>query len=239
MINKVIFREYDIRGIYGQDLFDETAYLLGKAIAVKLKEKKYTKIIVGYDNRVSSVPLESNLVKGLVESGIEVTRIGTATTPMVYYARCLLGIKSSIVVTASHNPKEYNGFKISYNGINNCYGKEVKELYDLIIRNKFLPGKGSVINKDIKEEYIKYITSSVNINNKDLKVIYDCGNGTTSIIANQIFEKLNIQSLGIFTDSDPDFPNHHPDPNVQANLQLLKAKVLEEKANIGIGYDGD
>lgn len=241
MISKTIFREYDIRGIYGKDLFDEDAYKIGLSIGYKLNEYNVPSIVVGYDNRYSSVSLEDNLVKGLVDSGVNVIRIGLATTPMVYFARINLNLKASVVVTASHNPKEYNGFKICFNGVNNACGNEIQELYDLIINNMALSKdkKGVIENKNIKESYINYILSDININNDKLKVVYDLGNGTTSVVANDIFDRLNANTIGIFNDSNPDFPNHHPDPNVKENLELLSKKVLEEKADIGVSYDGD
>ena len=132
-LNKLMFREYDIRGIYGEDINEEISYHIGRAYATKLLSLNKNKMIVGYDNRASSPIIEENLVKGLTEGGVDVVRLGLVTTPMYYYAWDKLNIKCGIMITASHNPKEYNGFKMSYNGIHNCFGNEVVELYYIIL----------------------------------------------------------------------------------------------------------
>lgn len=239
-INEGMFREYDIRGVYGDDLNDEVAYYIGKAFGTKLRELNIPSTVVAYDNRLSSVSLESNLVKGLLECGINVKRLGLATTPMCYYAANYLKTNSSMMITASHNPKEYNGFKFSYNGIHNAYGKSVKEIYNIIKEGKFASGNGSVENVDIRDSYIHLLIDKLSFGEKKIKVVYDPGNGTGSIIADDIFANLpQVESIGIFNTSDGTFPNHHPDPCVEENLTLLKQKVLESKADLGVGYDGD
>ena len=242
-LNKNIFREYDIRGIYGKDIDEDIAYLIGKAFATKLLELGKTKTLVGYDNRKSSVKIEENLVKGIVESGIDVVRLGLVTTPIYYYGWDLLNIKCGIMVTASHNPKDDNGFKFSYNGIHNAYGDSALELYNIIVNKSFKSnGKlGKIENKNIIADYIKMITEGINLGNKKLKVVYDCGNGTTCIVADQVFDKFKdkLDLVPLFNESDPNFPNHHPDPAVEENLEKLKQKVIETKASLGVAYDGD
>ena len=192
MVNKNIFREYDIRGVYGKDIDSEVSYLIGKAFASKLKELGKDTTIVGYDNRYSSTTIEEHLVRGITEIGINVIRLGLVTTPMYYYGWDLLKIDSGIMVTASHNPKDDNGFKFSYNGVHNAYGESVRELYDIIINERFANSEksGSITNVDIKNDYVKMITSGIKLGDRRLKVIYDCGNGTTSIVADDIFNKL-------------------------------------------------
>ena len=239
ILKKEIFREYDIRGIYDEEMDDETAYYIGRAYGTKLKEIGKDSTVVGYDNRLSSVSLEKELVKGLVDTGINVLRLGLVTTPMCYFAANYFKVNSSMMITASHNPKEYNGFKFSYNGIHNAYGDSVKEIYNLIKSKEYASGVGSVKNVSIEEEYIHLVLDKLNLGNRDLKVVYDPGNGTTSIIADKIFEKLPIKKVPICNISDGSFPNHHPDPCVYANLTMLKNKVLAEHADLGIGYDGD
>lgn len=236
---KEIFREYDIRGIYGEELDETTAYLIGKAYGTKLRELNKKSTVVAYDNRLSSVVLEENLVKGLVETGIDVLRLGLATTPMCYFAANYYGTNASMMITASHNPKEYNGFKFSYNGIHNAYGDSVKEIYQIIESNQFEKGNGKVEKVDITIPYINLILDKIELGNRPIKVVYDCGNGTTSVIADQIFANLNVESIPLFNTSDGTFPNHHPDPCVYQNLTKLKEKVLEVGADLGIGYDGD
>ena len=236
---KNMFREYDIRGVYGSDLTDIVAYHIGRAFGTNLVRKNIKSTVVAYDNRLSSVSLEKNLVKGLVECGINVLRIGLATTPMCYFAANYLNTNSSMMITASHNPKEYNGFKFSYNGIHNAYGESVMDIYNLITKEDYENGIGTVEDKDIKEAYINLVCDKL-IFNKKIKVVYDCGNGTGSIIAGDIFKRLkDIESIGICDISDGTFPNHHPDPCVEENLEMLKKKVIEEHADLGVGYDGD
>lgn len=236
---KEIFREYDIRGIYGEEMDEETAYLIGKAFGTKLRELDKKSTVVAYDNRLSSPILEENLVKGLVETGINVLRMGLATTPMCYFAANYYGTNASMMITASHNPKEYNGFKFSYNGIHNAYGASVKEIYEIIESGEFAIGNGEVIDVDITRPYIDLLLDNIKLGDRHIKVVYDCGNGTTSIIADQVFANLNVESIPLFNISDGTFPNHHPDPCVYSNLTKLKEKVLETGADLGIGYDGD
>ena len=237
---KNMFREYDIRGVYGMELTDIVAYHIGRAFGTNLVRKNIGSTVVAYDNRLSSVSLENNLVKGLVDCGVKVLRIGLATTPMCYFAANYLKTNSSMMITASHNPKEYNGFKFSYNGIHNAYGDSVLELYNLIIKEDYENGVGSIENVDIRDAYIDLVCNNLEFGNRKIKVIYDCGNGTGSVIAGDIFKRLScIDSKGIFDISDGTFPNHHPDPCVEENLELLKKKVILEGADVGIGYDGD
>lgn len=238
-LNKLMFREYDIRGIYGTDIDEEVSYHIGRAYATRLLSLGKNKMIVGYDNRASSTIIEENLVKGLTEGGVDVVRLGLVTTPMYYYAWDKLNIKCGIMITASHNPKEYNGFKMSYNGIHNCFGKDVIDLYYIIINNIYSEGKGTITNVDIKQDYINMINSHINLGNNKLKVVYDCGNGTTSIVAPEIFKSDSIEYIPLFAESDPNFPNHHPDPSVPENLKKLSEKVIETQADLGIAFDGD
>lgn len=238
-LNKLMFREYDIRGIYGTDIDEEVSYHIGRAYATRLLSLGKNKMIVGYDNRASSPIIEENLVKGLTEGGVDVVRLGLVTTPMYYYAWDKLNIKCGIMITASHNPKEYNGFKMSYNGIHNCFGKDVIDLYYIIINGIYSEGKGTITNVNIKQDYINMINSHIDLGNNKLKVVYDCGNGTTSIVAPEIFKSDSIEYIPLFADSDPNFPNHHPDPSVPENLKKLREKVLETHADCGIAFDGD
>ena len=243
MVNKFMFREYDIRGVYGVDINEEVSYLIGKAFGTKLASFGLNKTIIGYDNRKSSPIIEKNVIKGITECGIDVVRLGLVTTPMYYYSWDLLNIKCGMMITASHNPKDDNGFKFSYNGIHNAYGEQVRELYDIIANNNFITSDkiGNIENVNIKDDYIKMITSGIHMGDNKIKVVYDCGNGTTSIVADDIFNsfKDKIDLVPLFNTSDSNFPNHHPDPAVEENLKKLEAKVLETKATVGIAFDGD
>ena len=219
-LNKNIFREYDIRGIYNQDINEEISYLIGRGLGSKMHKLGLTKTVVAYDNRLSSKIIEKNLVKGLIESGIDVYRLTLASTPMCYYASNYYNINCSVMITASHNPKEYNGFKFSFDGVSNTCGKGVTEIYEIIVNKDFVDGNGSTYNVDIEEDYIKLLTSKIDLP-KRLKIVYDCGNGTTSIIAKKIFNRLNVDYIPLYDISDGSFPNHHPDPSVEENLSDL------------------
>lgn len=239
-VNKTIFRAYDIRGIWKKDLNEDVCYLIGKAFGSVLHGMNKKTTIVGYDNRASSETIKNALIKGILESGIDVVNIGLVTTPMCYFSADLLKINSYIMITASHNPKEYNGFKFSYNGKYNAFNEDVVKLYNVIQKEEFSSGAGElIINRKIAGEYINLITSNIHLGNRPLKVVYDCGNGTTSIIAEQIFNLFDIEEIGLFDTSDGNFPNHHPDPSIEKNLSALKQKVLETHADLGVAFDGD
>ena len=238
---KNIFREYDIRGIYNEEMDNETAYHIGRAFGTNLVRKNIPATVVAYDNRLSSEDLEKNLVQGLIDCGIKVLRIGLATTPMCYFAANYLKTNCSMMITASHNPKEYNGFKFSYNGIHNAFGKSVMEIYDLIEKQDYENGVGSEEFVDIREAYIDLVVSKLDFGNRKIKVVYDCGNGTSSIIAGDVFKRIEkfVEAIPLFDISDGNFPNHHPDPCIEDNLAILKEKVKEYQADLGVGYDGD
>lgn len=242
-LNKYMFREYDIRGVYGKDIDQEVSYLIGKAFATKLKEYGKDTTIVGYDNRKSSPIIEENLVRGIRECGVNVVRLGLVTTPMYYYSWDLLNIKCGLMITASHNPKDDNGFKFSYNGIHNACGKATLELYDIIVNNKFSSSDimGTVKDVDIKNDYVKMMVEGIKLGSRKLKVVYDCGNGTTCVVADDIFNSFSdkLELVPLFNISDSNFPNHHPDPAVEENLEKLKKKVLEVGADLGVSFDGD
>lgn len=236
MINDKIFREYDIRGIYGVDLDFDKAYMIGKSFGTYIDEKK---VIVGHDNRLSSPELNEGLIKGLLETGINVIDLGLVTTPMYYYAKKKLKIKNGIMITASHNPKEYNGFKISFDIMGNAYGKYIYDFRDFVKKQIYTEGLGILEHYNIKEEYLNKVKNSVNLGDKKIKCVFDCGNGTGSIIIKDIVSMFNIDAIFINCDSDGNFPNHHPDPSVEENMEQLKKKVIETKSDLGIGIDGD
>lgn len=239
-MSKNIFRAYDIRGIYNEEFDDEFAYYLGKAYGSTLHELGKTKTLIAHDNRISSPSIYKNLIKGIIDTGINVVSLGLVTTPMYYFASNYLNINCGIMVTASHNPKEYNGFKISYNGLYNAYGEDVYKLYEKILSNNFKEGNGTITEENITIPYINLIKKNIKIGNRKLKVVYDCGNGTTSIIAKEIFNNLgNITFIPTFDISDGTFPNHHPDPSVEENLSSLKQTVIDTHADVGIAFDGD
>ena len=239
-INPEIFRSYDIRGIVGKDIDGNVAEKLGRSFGSYVQELGEETVIVGNDNRESSDELRERLIKGLTESGVNVINIGMATTPMVYYARKLFDIGPAIQITASHNPGEYNGFKMCIKKEEeSIYGEKIQEIREYTEKEQFKTGFGKVIEENILDRYVDQIAEKVQLGNKKLKVVVDAGNGTASIIAEKLLQKLGVEAIPLYCDLDPSFPNHHPDPSVPENLQDLCKKVLKEKADLGIGYDGD
>ena len=238
MINQTIFRAYDIRGIYEEQITDETAYILGKSFGSYVKLRGKTEVLVGYDNRLSSPVLADNLIKGLLESGVDVTSLGLVTTPMYYFARQHLNKWAAVMITASHNPSNHNGFKISFDENGNAAGEEIIAFRDFTNKGDFSTGEGKLSTYDIKDEYVNLIVNNLKIN-KNIKAVFDCGNGTVSIIIKEILDKLNITYDLLYCDSDPTFPNHHPDPSVSENLVDIQKRVVELGYDIGIALDAD
>lgn len=238
-LNKFIFRGYDIRGIYPSELDEDTAYLVGLGFGTKIKSLGKTTCICGHDNRISSPSLYSNLVKGIRETGIDVISLGLCTTPMYYYACIDKKIYSGVMVTASHNPKDDNGFKFAYDETGNCKGQEIQDFYNLIVSGNFSKGTGDIRELDVTNDYLKLFRDGLNFGSRRVKVVIDPGNGTTSIIAKKLYSMFPIDLVCINDLSDGTFPNHHPDPCIEDNLKMLKAKVLEVGADVGLAFDGD
>ena len=238
-LNPILFREYDLRGIVGDIIDEDVAYTLGLGYGSYVQNMGIHMVVVGHDNRITSPRLSKALIKGIIESGCNVVNLGLVTTPMFYFARYSLKLYAGVMVTASHNPKEYNGFKISFNEIGNAYGPHIQEFYDFCRRKEFKSGEGSVENFDIKESYLDYFVNSINLESKDIKVVEDCGNGTGSIIIKDILDRLGITYELLYCNSDGNFPNHPADPSVEKNLTDLKSRVIELGYDLGIGIDGD
>lgn len=238
-INKSIFRAYDIRGIYPLEINEDFAYLLGQAMGTHTIQLGKKDVLVGYDNRLSSVPISQFLIKGILSTGANVINIGLVTTPMFYYGRILLNNWAGVMITASHNPSEYNGFKISFNERGNAVGEEIDDFRNFILKKEFLKGIGKEKKVNIKNDYIKLIKSSLDFGKRKINVIVDCGNGTGSIIADEVLKELPINYKLLYADSDGTFPNHHPDPSVRENLKDLQKSVVKNKYDIGLMLDAD
>lgn len=241
MFQPVIFREYDIRGVYNGQFDDHFAYLLGRAYVVYMKENKgivNPTVALGCDARESSPAIIKGLAKGLSESGAKVIHLGLVTTPVCYFSTFeLKNVNGAIQVTGSHNPPEYNGFKISV-GNSTIFGAEIQKLRVIIEKNEYINGQGSEEHFDIKPMYYeRYHKEFGNI--KDTKVVLDCGNGAGGSIVRGLFNAVGLNPTILFEQPDGRFPNHHPDPTVEENLHDLKAQVLKEGAVCGIGFDGD
>ena len=236
---KEIFKAYDIRGKFPDEINRDVAYTIGKAYGTKLLSIGKNKCIVGYDNRESSIELSLSLSLGILSTGVDVINLGLVTTPMAIYSKEVLKIPSYVMVTASHNPKDDNGFKFSFDESGNVKGDDIDKFYDLVISENFKEGMGKFSRYNVEKDYLELFRRGINLGNKKLKVVIDLANGTTSCIARELFEQFDIDLTIINEESDSSFPNHHPDPCVAANQKQLQDKVLELHADLGIGFDGD
>lgn len=238
-INPLIFREYDVRGVYGIDLSEDVAYTFGKSYGSYIRQYNSNKVLVGHDNRLSSPILSEALIKGILDSGIDVVDLGLVTTPMYYFARKHLNIPTGIMITASHNPKDDNGFKISFEEFGNAYGKYIYDFRDFTLEGNYLDGQGKLETYDIKKEYISLLKSSVSFDPSKIKVVVDCGNGTGSIVIKELLDEIGITYYPLYCESDGNFPNHPSDPSITENMLELSKKVVELGYDLGIGIDGD
>lgn len=239
MYKPVIFREYDIRGVYETDFDDAFAEKLGAAYVVYLAEKKGVKnptVVVGCDARLSSPPIIAALTKGLVSSGAHVIDIGLVTSPICYFATFTIPCDGAIQVTGSHNPPDYNGFKVSV-GKSTIFGDDIQELGRIVASGRRLEGQGSKKTLDIFPAYVERYKKEFGVLNAH--VVLDCGNGAAGCIVRRLYEAVGLKPTILFEQPDGRFPNHHPDPTVEKNLKDLQAQVAKEKAVCGIGFDGD
>lgn len=232
-----IFRAYDIRGVVGDTLNAETAYWIGRAIGSESLAKGEPHVSVGRDGRLSGPQLVQQLIQGLYDSGCYVSDVGLVPTPALYYAANVLAGKSGVMLTGSHNPPDYNGFKIVIAG-DTLANEQIQALHTRIKTNDLSVGKGNVEKVDILPQYFNEITNDVALARR-MKVVVDCGNGAAGVIAPQLIEALNCEVIPLFCDVDGNFPNHHPDPGKPENLVDLIAKVKETGADLGLAFDGD
>ena len=234
-ISKSIFREYDIRGIYPEQINEEVVYKIAKAISVKCLNEGISEICIARDGRLSGEKLLFALENSLSKNGIDVINTGMATTPLLYFAAKKSKCKSGVMITGSHNPKNYNGIKLIIND------KPVSgtEIYNLIDRvHKASERKGKITLRDFKNEYISEIKKNIVVKDKP-KVVIDCGNGASGCIAPKLYSELGCDVINLYTEVDGNFPNHHPDPGKPENLTDLIEKVKETNADIGLAFDGD
>ena len=236
-INPQIFREYDIRGIVGTDLTPESVTSIGKAIGTYIRRGNGKKMILGRDVRSSSVEFCNILSKALNSTGCNVIDIGMVPTPVLYFALHHFNADGGVMITGSHNPPEFNGFKISQ-GFHSLYGDKVQELKRLIEVNDFEVGTGTTQQQPVLAEYMEKICSILEIPRK-IKVVVDGGNGCFGIVGPDLLKKLGQTPIELFSEPDGTFPNHHPDPTVSEHLTDLIEKVRLENAELGIGFDGD
>lgn len=237
MINPSIFREYDIRGVAETDLTDENVAAFAHGVGTYYRNLGQKVIIIGRDMRISSPRIAAVLRKGLNDTGCDVVDIGMVPTPLLYFSLFHLKTGSGIMITASHNPKEFNGFKVAHD-YRTIYGAEIQHLRKMIEKGDFVSGKGTAHEKDITDDYINYVTSRVEVENR-LKIAVDTGNGTCGPVFERILDKLAIENLMLFKQPDGNFPNHIPDPVVPEHIKTLIETVKNDGFACGIGFDGD
>lgn len=237
-LKQEIFRQYDIRGIVDKDLTLETVETLGKAIGTYFRQQGRSNVAVGMDCRLSSPGFSSALGKGVLSTGCDVIELGTIPTPLLYFAIFYKKMEAGVMITGSHNPPEYNGFKMM-SGEETLYGPDIQDIYHIIESESFIQDEpGSRTAYDIIPEYSDYVVENITMN-KRLKVVVDAGNGTGGVVAAPIFKRLGCDVTCLFCEMDGHFPNHHPDPTLPEALETLIKEVRESGANAGIAYDGD
>ena len=237
IITPQVFRAYDIRGLVDVDFDPEWVHLLGLACGTTFNKMGLKTAVVGYDCRESSPQYADALIRGITEAGVSVRFIGMVPTPFVYYAVKHYGTNAGVMVTASHNPSEYNGFKI-WCGESTLYNDGIDALRRLMLSREFTSGKGTVETCDIFPVYCNDVAGRI-APRRPLKVVVDGGNGAGGNYCVTMLGRIGAEVIPLFCEPDGTFPNHHPDPVVEANMEQLKKRVLAEKADLGIGLDGD
>ena len=236
-VNQHIFRANDIRGVAYKDLTEEVVIKLGKSLGSEALERGVKDFVIGRDGRLSSPEMYEWLSGGVLSTGCNVINIGIVTSPMFYHSTFVLESASGVVITGSHNPGEYNGFKVVFNN-QSTSSEEIVSLKKRILNNDFKTGEGLCRDEDIKESYINEIISSVKLN-KQLNISIDCGNGSAGIIAKEVYERLGCNVRELYGDIDGQFPNHHPDPSKVENMLDLIKDVEENQSCVGLAFDGD
>ena len=232
-----VFRAYDIRGVVGRELTPELVQAIGRAIGSQAYELGEQTVVVGRDGRLSSPELARQLIEGLRESGRDVIDIGAVPTPVLYFATHYLDAASGVMVTGSHNPPDYNGFKIVLQG-RTLAEDEIQALHRRIVEGRYTSGSGGLEQVDVVADYIERITSDVRVSRR-LTVVVDCGNGIAGAVAPQLYRALGCDVIELYCEVDGQFPNHHPDPSMPENLLALTRAVQEHAADIGLAFDGD
>lgn len=236
-MNPEIYREYDIRGVIGEDIGEDEFVTIGRGFGTYFNQVGEKSIVVGRDCRLSSPEIQEDVAEGLINSGCNVLDIGICPTPILYFALRHLKADGGIMITASHNPPEYNGFKVC-SGFETIYGEEIQKVRQIIEKADFVSGKGTYSSHEITESYIERITRDITIN-PGIKVGFDAGNGTAGPVGVAILQSLGCELHDLYCDMDGSFPNHEPDPTVLDNMKDLITKVKEHSLSVGIGVDGD
>lgn len=239
-MNKNIFRAYDIRGVVGKDFTADDAVLIGKAFGTYLRQNEVEDLVIGQDNRFTSDELKAHLIRGLISTGINVTDIGLALTPMVHFAVIKHHFNAGVIVTASHNPPEYNGFRFDGPRAMPIFNRELQQMRQILERGKFTKSRreGKVRYRDIFEDYLNEFRQRIHLQ-RPLRIVIDCGNGTASKFAPRLYEAIGCQLEALYCNLDGDFPYHQPNPENVANMKDLARKVKESGAQLGIAFDTD
>jgi phosphomannomutase/phosphoglucomutase len=237
VMDPTIFREYDIRGIVDKDISEAIAVLIGKGFGSHLIQEGRKNMVVGRDNRLSSKRLMDALIEGAISAGLTVIDLGQLPTPALYFSVIYRKADSGVMITASHNPPEYNGFKLR-KGERAVFGEEIQKLREIIQKGRFEQGKGKKERANILPAYTAAIKERIKLI-RAVKVVIDAGNGTTGPVASQLLKEMGCDVVELYCEPDGNFPHHLPDPTVEENLVDLSRTVRETKAEIGIGYDGD
>lgn len=237
-MNTSIFREYDIRAVVDVDLTDEEVTTLGQAFGTFLRDRQVTSAVLGWDSRASSPRWRDRMTEGLIKTGIHVIDIGQVTTPIFYFARIHFDQPAGVMITASHNPAEFNGFKLAY-GPATIYGEDIQEVRRIMERGEFAEGRGSRTEANPVPAYLTMLKEKIRLGPRRPKVVVDCGNGTPSLFAQDVMKAFGVEAIPLYCTPDPTFPHHHPDPVVAKNLTDLIAAVKREGADLGVAFDGD
>ncbi len=237
-MNPNIFREYDIRGIVGDHLADDTVALLGRAIGTFFRQNNAKRIAIGYDARISSPGFCQLLTEGFTASGLDVVLVGMVPTPVLYHTVYTRDVDGGVMITGSHNPPDHNGFKICL-GKGTLFGSQIQEIREIAFSGVFAAGSGSVETIDVLDEYCRDIVSGIKLGPRKIKAVIDAGNGMGGVTGVPVYRELGIELVELFTEPDSSFPNHHPDPTVTENLEDTIRSVRETQADIGIAFDGD
>ncbi len=236
-LRREIFREYDIRGIAGKDLTNDTVALLGRGIGTLVRRAGKSRITLGRDCRPSSDPFRDALAEGLTSAGISVIDIGMVPTPLLYYSIHHLASDGGVMITGSHNPPEYNGFKTCL-GTDSVYGAQIQQIYQWIEARDLASGGGSISHCDVAPSYANHIRNQIRLPRK-VRVAVDCGNGTACTLAPALLTSIGAEVIPLYCELDGTFPNHHPDPTVEANMRDLQEAVKSDNLDLGIAFDGD
>ncbi|MEE2780044.1 MAG: phosphomannomutase/phosphoglucomutase [Myxococcota bacterium] len=237
-MNTAIFRAYDVRGVADQDLTDDVARDLGRAFGSEIRMDGGRRVSLGRDCRTHGARLRAAFLEGLLSTGVDVLDVGVVASPLLYFSVFHHDLDGGVQITGSHNPPDYNGFKMM-SGKRSLHGERIQALRRRIEDRDFVQGSGSLSEDPVHPAYVDHVARSLSLGDRRLKVVVDGGNGTGGPPAVDLLERLGVDVVPMFIEMDGRFPNHHPDPTVEENLVQIRARVIEEGADLGVAYDGD